>query len=385
MQIRYLRLKMLIKRETIGKLAHCVRYYSSSVKESLLIQKTTYRTDDWTNINSRLEPFIGVNLYKMNNHPLRITHEEVVTFFKKWFNKNVDENIELPVYKNVGSVESNDSPEKLSNAFYVNRDLVLRTHTMNQEVKYLKSGIENFVMVVDLHRRCQMDRSHFPIFHRLNVIRSANCESLFRQWKTQPDGIGQHLKEEQQAALIEMTRHLLGTDVKYRWTDANLATTNPSWMFEIWHRDEWHRISGGGIIRDEIFEKSERPNSAGWEISIGLDRLAMVLYNIFDIRLLWNSSRQFLNQFEPQNISPKLQTKLANSTDKNALENALQRPTMQLKDNVVKKKSNKCEMHISYTLPQNVDLETFPMDELCQFIRKNTENAAKTVFIFPFN
>lgn len=372
---------MLTKRKTIEKLAKCVRFYSSSVKESLLIQKTTYRTDDWTNITSRLEPFIGANLYKKNNHPLRLTHEDVVTFFQKWFSKNVDENIELLVYKNAGAIEPNKSTEKLSNAFYVNRDSVLRTHTINQEVKYLKSGIENFVMITDLYRRCQMDWSHFPIFHRLNVIRSANRESLLRQWKTQPAEIGQYLKEEQQAALVEMTRHLLGTDVKYRWTDANLATTDPSWMFEIWHRDEWHRISGGGVIRNEIFEKSERPNSAGWEISIGLDRLAMVLYNIFDIRLLWNANQQFLNQFRPQQISEKLQTKLANSSDKNALKNVLQRPTIKTEDNVVKKKKSKCEMDISYTLPPNVDLETFPVDDLCQFILQNTENAAKTVFI----
>ncbi|XP_055318112.1 probable phenylalanine--tRNA ligase, mitochondrial [Sitodiplosis mosellana] len=373
---------MLIKRKIIEKLVNRVRFCSSSVKESLIIQKTTYRTDNWTNINQRLEPFIGANLYKKYNHPLRLTQEEVVTFFKKWFNKNVDDSLDLPVYKNIGPIEANESPDKLPNAFYVNRDLILRTHTINQELKCLKMGVDNFVMILDLHRRCQMNWSHFPIFHRLNVIRSENCGNLLQRTETQPAEMGKYLKEEQQAALVELIRHLLGTDVKYRWTDANLATTQPSWMFEIWHRDEWHRISGGGLIRNEIFEKSERPNIAGWEVGIGLDRLAMILYNIFDIRLLWNADHRFLNQFQPQQISEKLHAKLAKSTEKDALKNVLQRPLMKEEDNVIKNKNTKCEMHISYILPQSVDLESFPMDELCKFILQNTENAAKTVEVY---
>lgn len=375
---------MFIKQKLVEKLVNRVRFCSTFVKEGLLIQKTTYRTDDWTNINKRVQPFIGANLYKKHNHPLKLTQEEVVKFFKGWFDKNVDSSSKLPVYNSIGSIEPNTSSEKSPEAFYINKDLVLRRHHIDKEINYLKSGVDNFVLFTDLYRRCQMDANHFPVFHRLNVVRSMNCERLLRRSKrkeAQQAETAQHLKEEQQAALMEMAKHLLGTDVKYRWTDVKLASTEPSWMFEIWHRDEWHRISGGGLIKSEIFEKSERPYTAGWEIGIGLDRLAMILYNIFDIRLLWNADRKFLKQFEPKKISETLQTKLAQSTEKDAFKDIGQRPTLKAEDNVVKKKSNKHEMHISYILPQNVALESFPTDDLCKFILQNTEHAAKVVRI----
>lgn len=376
---------MLIKREIFGTFVQSVRFYSNSLKkEALLIQKTTYKTDEWTNINSRFEPFVGTNLHKLYNHPLRKTQEEVSAFFKNWFNEHV--NVDLPIYKDLGSIEPNTSAKKMPNVFYVNKDLMLRHHTINQEIQILKSGKSNFLMVVDLYRRCQMDAKHFPAFHRINVIRTMDSSNVAQQPET-----AKHLIEEQQTALIEMAKHFLGTNVQYRWTDANFATTQPSWVFEIHHQDEWHRISGSGLIRNEMFTQSERLNTAGWEIGIGLDRLAMILYNIFDVRLLWNSSHSFLKQFEPKPISEKLQARLEakakakaehqNDPITDSFVNIVQRPTIPADKTSIKK--SKYVMNISYIVPEDVDLQSFPIDDLCKCIQENTLNAAeKVTFVF---
>lgn len=367
---------MLIKLKTMNKFVKSVRFCSTlSEKQSLVIQRTTYETDEWTNINKRFEPFVGVNLYQKRNHPLKQTQTEVGDFFKKWFKENVDSNLELPIHKNLDPIEPNTSTEKLSNAFYVNKNLMLRTHAINREIKYLKSGLNNFAMIVDLYRRCQMDATHFPAFHRMHIIRTVNSEELFAQKD-------KHLKDEQQTALVEMAKHFIGTDVKYRWTEVNSASTEPSWMFEIWHVDEWHRISGGGLIRNEILERSERLNTAGWEIGIGLERLSMILYNIFDVRILWNSDQIFLKQFEPQTISPNLEAKLRakKSMEQKPTENVMKRPTLQT-EKTFKPKGEKKPMDISFILPQDVDLESFPTNELCNFIMKNTNSVAQSVNI----
>lgn len=381
---------MLLNRKIIEKFVQSARIYCTTVKsipETLLIQKTTYKTDDWTNINRRFEPFVGANLYQKPNHPLRLTQEEVVKFFKKWFSENINCNTELPVYKNLDPIEPNTLLEEVPNAFYVNKDLMLRTHAINREIKYLQSGVDNFMMIVDLYRRCEMDNQHFPAFHRINIIRTMDCEKLLRRSErkeVQQAKTAQRLRDEQQAAMIEMAKYLLGTEVKYRWSDTNLASTEePSWMFEIWHAENWHRISAGGLIKNDIFERSQRIHTAGWEISIGLDRLAMALYNIFDMRLLWNSDPKFLNKFKPQILSEKLQAKLAEEggTSRSVLQ--IPTTTTQSQSSVVnnnkKKKKAQFEKHISFILPPNVDLETFPSDDLCKFILQNTENAAKEV------
>lgn len=366
----------MLNRKCLARRAlHCFRSYSVSAKlrkDKLLIQQTTYDTDDWTNISVRFEPFVGADLFKKWNHPLKLAQEEIVSSLRK-------QNAELPVFKNLSPIEPNNSTEKEPNTFYVNRSLLLRTHTVNRTVQLLRSH-DDFVMVVDLYRKCQMDALHFPAFHRVNFVRTFNSDGQREK---------AHLKDEQQTTLIELAKQLIGSDIQYRWTDSiNSVTAEPSWMFEIYHHNEWQRISSGGLIRDELFVKSERPDRVGYEISINLDRLAMTLYNIFDIRQLWNASPNFLRQFEPKTIaSNKLQSDSdpeINTKSKTVAEKLAARPNIQVKETFNPKLKNQHQMHISYFLPSDVDLETFPVDDLCEFIRKETAGVAQEVNSIAF-
>lgn len=45
------------------------------------------------------------------------------------------------------------------------------------------------------------------------------------------------------------------------------------------------------------------PNKIGWAFGIGLDRLAMVLFGVPDIRLFWSQDGRFLNQFSAGAVS----------------------------------------------------------------------------------
>lgn len=368
---------MLNRKSMSKRFLQCVRSYSASAqrkKDKLLIQQTTYETDDWTNISARFEPFVGADLFKKWNHPLRLAHEEIVSLLTK-------QNPDLPVFKQLSAIEPNTSTEKEPSTFYVNRNLMLRTHTVNRTVQLLKSH-NDFVMVVDLYRKCRMDALHFPAFHRVNFVRTFNS-NVQREIT--------HLKDEQQTTLIELAKHLIGNDIQYRWTDVSSATTAPSWMFEIYHQNEWQRISSGGLIRNELFEKSERPDSVGWEIAINLDRLAMTLYNIFDIRQLWNASASFLRQFEPKKIvlkkdqasaDPEKDEKLKTVAEKSAT-----RPTIAATKtfNANPKMKNRHEMRISYLLPSDVNLEAFPIDDLCKFIKTHSDGIAQEVNYMKFH
>lgn len=56
-------------------------------------------------------------------------------------------------------------------------------------------------------------------------------------------------------------------------------------------------VLGCGIMRNEILINSGVSNSIGFAFGLGLERLAMILFDIPDIRLFWSNDSGFLNQF----------------------------------------------------------------------------------------
>lgn len=107
----------------------------------------------------------------------------------------------------------------------------------------------------------------------------------------------------------------------------------------------------------------------------------MMLYSVFDIRLLWNADQKFLGQFEPKvKKIPQIMKNGVNlrSLEKTVSERGVERSTMQSEQTFVPKK-NEHQMNISFILPQNMELESFPADELCKFIKMHTDGAAEDV------
>ena len=87
-------------------------------------------------------------------------------------------------------------------------------------------------------------------------------------------------------------------DIKCRWVEEYFPFTHPSWELEVLYNNEWMEVLGCGIMRQEILDKSGANGRIGWAFGLGLERLAMCLYNIPDIRLFWSNDTGFLNQFK---------------------------------------------------------------------------------------
>ena len=100
------------------------------------------------------------------------------------------------------------------------------------------------------------------------------------------------------------------TDVQYRWVDEYFPFTHPSWELEVFYNDKWIELLGCGIIRQEILQKAGASERIGWAFGLGLDRLAMCLHNIPEIKLLWSTDTGFLHQFEVDNENSPVQYKV---------------------------------------------------------------------------
>lgn len=74
--------------------------------------------------------------------------------------------------------------------------------------------------------------------------------------------------------------------------------THPSWELEVHFNGDWLEVLGCGITRHDILKSAGAPGTIGWAFGLGLERLAMLLYDIPDIRLFWSKDTGFLSQFK---------------------------------------------------------------------------------------
>lgn len=93
-----------------------------------------------------------------------------------------------------------------------------------------------------------------------------------------------------------------------RWVPAYFPFTDPSWELEICRLEaggetKWMEVLGCGVIHSQILRNCGRPRQeVGWAFGLGLERLAMALFEIPDIRLFWSEDPRFISQFGSDQI-----------------------------------------------------------------------------------
>ena len=85
--------------------------------------------------------------------------------------------------------------------------------------------------------------------------------------------------------------------LRVRWVEAYFPFTSPSWELEVLWQGDWLELLGCGISKQELLINAGVPNQLGWAFGVGLERVAMLLYSIPDIRLFWSKDQRFLSQF----------------------------------------------------------------------------------------
>jgi tRNA synthetases class II core domain (F) len=66
--------------------------------------------------------------------------------------------------------------------------------------------------------------------------------------------------------------------------EAYFPFTEPSFEMEIFFRGEWLEVLGCGVMQQQILDDAGHAGNKGWAFGLGLERLAMVLFDIPDIR-----------------------------------------------------------------------------------------------------
>lgn len=295
-----------------------------------------YPVDSWTNITPSIIGKLGTNLHTKKHHPLGLIKLQIQNYFYKNYLKRSGNPI-FSVYDSISPVvtlEQNydnllvpkDHPSrKPSDCYYINSNYLLRAHTTAHQRDLISSGLDSFLIAGDVYRRDTIDSTHYPAFHQIDGVRLFSKHELFPNEEDHSslhlfeNGSETSLKQGEhtlEAALVvanqlkndlqNLAKSLFGQDIEYRWNEDFFPFTHPSWELEIMYEGKWMEVLGCGVIRQEILQKAGAVDKIGWAFGMGLERLAMKLYNIPDIRLFWSSDQRFLNQFIVDDPSTKI-------------------------------------------------------------------------------
>ncbi|GAA6018090.1 hypothetical protein JCM11491_003314 [Sporobolomyces phaffii] len=312
--------------------------------EPLVVNGTTYARDGHSNVTPTILSKLNRNLHLDPNHPLGILRTLIESHFSTFKHLNSLSPI-VTVEQNFDDLGfPPDHPGRsLTDSYYLNRAHMLRTHTSAHEVESFRNGLDQFLLTADVYRRDEIDRSHYPVFHQVEgcnvvdptqggierlarengemarMLEQANIEisdptrelTATNPYQTEHDPevariIAEHLKNSLNGLVLKLFQGLKGTEggpLQVRWIEATFPWTAPSYEVEVMYNGKWLEILGCGVVRQDTLARSGVPHKSGWAFGLGLERIAMVLFSIPDIRLFWSQDARFSSQFKAGEIS----------------------------------------------------------------------------------
>ena len=256
-----------------------------------------------SNVTESIKAKMGAGLLKASNHPLARIAASIREYFSEfaWHDslpptvtveQNFDELLTPPDHVS-------RSP---SDTYYVDDGHVLRSHMTAHQTTLLRKGYRAFLMAGDVYRRDEIDATHYPVFHQIDGVRVFDESEL-------PVPAGEaaiaYVMADLKHTLEGMARHLFG-HCEMRWVDAYFPFTDPSLELEILFEGRWLEVLGCGVIQKKILTNAGLLNCIGWAFGMGVERLAMAVHDIPDIRLFWSQDPRFLIQFqEPGHVKFK--------------------------------------------------------------------------------
>ncbi|CCM04583.1 uncharacterized protein FIBRA_06764 [Fibroporia radiculosa] len=307
----------------------------------LLGQK--YPTDSSTNITSAITDKLARNLYLEPAHPLGILRSVVERHFSDFTALSGWSPLVTPSknFDDLGFPE--DHPGRaLTDSYYINRDLMLRTHTSAHEVEVFSRGERRWLLSADVYRRDEIDASHYPVFHQMEGARvfpatpagmaeveednarltahlersNIVIEDVPHISATNPPQPTHDLRHAELVALnLKLSLNSLmlslfggrtgtsGEPLRVRWIEAYFPFTTPSFEVEVFFHGKWLEILGCGVVQQQTLNRANVPDNISWAFGLGLERIAMILFSIPDIRLFWSKDPRFLTQFAAGEIT----------------------------------------------------------------------------------
>lgn len=181
--------------------------------------------------------------------------------------------------------------------FYISDDVLLRTHTSPVQIRVMKSKKPPIKIISPgrVYRSDEVDATHSPIFHQI--------EGLFvDKGVTMADLKG---------TLEVFAKRFFGEETRVRFRPHHFPFTEPSAEVDIscifcggkgcrtCKGEGWIEILGAGMVHRKVLANCgiDPDEYTGFAFGMGVERIALLKYEIEDIRLFYENDLRFLKQF----------------------------------------------------------------------------------------
>lgn len=234
-----------------------------------------------------------------HRHPNTIALEEVERIFVGMGYEVVEgPEVEKDYYNFEALNIPADHPAKdEQDTFYVTGDILLRTQTSPVQVREMEKGKLPIRMIAPgrVFRSDEVDATHSPSFHQIEGL-VIDKDITFADLK---------------GTLAEFARELFGADTKVKFRPHHFPFTEPSAEVDVscfkcggsgcrfCKGSGWIEILGCGMVHPHVLEMSgiNPKEYSGFAFGAGLERIALLKYEIDDMRLLYENDIRFLKQF----------------------------------------------------------------------------------------
>ena len=263
----------------------------SALAAKQMEQKLAAETIDVTLPAKRME--------KGHRHPNNVALESVERFFMGMGYEIVDgPEVEDDYYNfEALNIPANHPAKDEQDTFYITNKLLLRTQTSSVQARIMEKGKLPLRILSPgrVYRADEVDATHSPCFHQVEGL-VVDDNITFSDLK---------------GTLAEFAKEMFGEETKVKFRPHHFPFTEPSAEMDVscfkcggkgcrfCKGSGWIEILGCGMVHPRVLTMSgiDPEKYTGFAFGVGLERIALLKYEIDDLRLLYENDLRFLRQF----------------------------------------------------------------------------------------
>jgi len=232
-------------------------------------------------------------------HPITRVMDEIIEIFEGLgFSVAEGPEVETDYYNFAALNFPDDHPARdMQDTLHVSADALLRTHTSPVQIRAMKARRPPVRVICPgrVFRRDVTDATHSPMFHQVEGL-----------------AVDRHITMADLKATLELfAREMFGPRSRLRFRPSFFPFTEPSAEADVLcfkcggdgcrfcKQSGWLEILGSGMVHPNVLRNVgyDPEEVTGWAFGMGVDRVAILKYEVDDIRLFFENDLRFLQQF----------------------------------------------------------------------------------------